>query len=228
MTTRTKLLAIIALVGLLAVGCSPRFQPGYPDTNPTNPSAASLDPDNVFDHPPTLGVDPAELRDRMQEAGPPEFQAKLHSCRKMKYDTFGRVLASRGINMNDAAATSAGAMYRNGASALGAADYARRAAEATDVSAEILSKMFDIWLAGANEMITAMPNAAACKIGGAGPQFFDAAGGCTQAGIECVTGLPADHIHVDLCNQIVAGASTPAIGRAIAVAAIASAAHTCE
>jgi len=70
---------------------------------------------------------------------------------------------------------------------------------------------------------------ATCKIGGGpGPQFFDAAGSCTKAGIECMTGLPANQTHVDLCNQIVAAASTPATGRTIAVATIASAAHTCE
>jgi hypothetical protein len=232
MTTQTKLLVLIALSGLLVAGCSSQFRLSGPNADPSDPnipSAASQDPSNVFDHPPILDIDPFELLHRLQKAGPPEFQAKLHSCNKMKYDTFGRILASRGININNATATSAGTLYRNGMSALGTANYGQHVAEATDVSTAILSKMFDIWVAAANEMITAMPNAAACKIaGGTEPQFFDAAGSCTKAGIECVTGLPANQTHVDLCNQIVAGASTQAIGRTIAVATIASAAHTCE
>jgi PBP1b-binding outer membrane lipoprotein LpoB len=70
MMTQTKLLAIIALAGLLATGCSSQFQPSYPNTDPTNPSAAAQDPSNVFDHPPTLGIDPVELLDRIQKAGP--------------------------------------------------------------------------------------------------------------------------------------------------------------
>jgi hypothetical protein len=230
MTTHRKLVGIAALVGLLGLGCGAGIEPG-PSTDPNQPNeipTGSEDVDNVFDHPPILEIDPFELLDRMQKLGPAEFQSRLHSCQKMRYDTFGRILRSRGVNTASTTANSAGVIFTQGAGSLGTPNYTQRVAEATELTTAVASKMFDIWVAAATEITTAMPNLPACQIGGVGPQFFDAAGSCTKAGIECLTGVPATQTAVDLCNQVVAGGSTPAIGRTIAVAAIASAAHSCE
>jgi hypothetical protein len=226
--SKSKIVALAAGLWALGAACTPEGQPD-PGSDPNTPGELpSSSGENTFDHPAILEVDPFELLARMQRNGPPEFQARLHSCMKMRYTTLGNVLRSRGVNTANTTTTSAGNMWRTSGASLGTPNYIQRVAEATEVSAAVASKMFDIWVAAAPEIVTAMPTAPACQVGGAGTQFFDSAGSCTLAGIECVSGMPATQTHVDLCNQIVAGASTVAIGRQIAVGAVASAAHTCE
>ena len=80
----------------------------------------------------------------------------------------------------------------------------------------------------AKKIITAMPNRNECKVGGVGTSFFDAQGKCTQAGITCLVGYPASQAQLDICNQILSDASTPSIGKNLAVGVIAAAAFTCE
>ena len=58
--------------------------------------------------------------------------------------------------------------------------------------------------------------------------MFDAANACQLAGISCLIGSPASQAHVDLCNQTIARASTPDVGKRLAVAVMLAAAYTCE
>jgi hypothetical protein len=64
--------------------------------------------------------------------------------------------------------------------------------------------------------------------GGVGAQLFDAQDKCVAAGITCLTGMPATQLHVDLCNQTIQRAGDVALGKRLAVAVLAAAAHTCE
>jgi hypothetical protein len=192
------------------------------------PPTSSGNQDNTFDHDQALTVDPFEILNRLQTQGPPEFQAMMHACGKIPIATLGNMLKSRGVNLANTATTSAGKIFTSGAQALGAANYAARQPEAIALTTATAAKIFDIWVAAAPEIVAAMPNLAVCKVGGTATMFFDAQGKCTLAGITCLTGVMATQTHVDLCNQIVAGASTPALGQSIAVGSIASAAVTCE
>src|SRR2546423_3759811 len=79
--------------------------------------------DNTFNHPDSE-VDVWKLLQQLQEQGPPKYTARVHSCPKMKYDTIGRVLASRGVNIGDTTPLSAGQIYQPSEQALAVAYYA--------------------------------------------------------------------------------------------------------
>ena len=74
-----------------------------------------------------------------------------------------------------------------------------------------------------------MTTAERCKVAGvAGPALFDAANKCNIDAISCLLGQPATQAHVELCELTITKASTPDIGKNIAVAALLAAANTCE
>lgn len=197
-----------------------------PDDGLPGETGTSGDSNNTFEHPDP--PDPWEILDHLLQDGPPSYSAHVHACMKIKYATLGNVLASRGVNLAATAATSAAALYKAGDQALGVASYAQRQPEATDLSTAGASKLLDVIIAAAPEVITAMPNRAECKAGGVATQMFDSAGACTARGIECITGLPASPAEIELCSQIVINASTPAKGQTMAVAVTMAAAQICE
>lgn len=160
--------------------------------------------------------------------GPAEVTARLHGCPKMKYETLGRVLASRGVDLGAAGATSAGALWRTGDQALGAAQYGARVAESLELTTASASRLFDIFVQAAPELIAQMPARPECTVGGEGTRMFGDGGHCTPDGIACLTGMPATPAQLEMCNEMVARASSPEVGRTLAVAALAAAAHTCE
>jgi len=233
-----RVLASAASVAVLSAGCVGGIGPstgGDDQQQPTDPNTGlptggggdtSGGDGNTFDHPDK--VDPWDVLDRMTQEGPPSYSAHVHSCMKTKFATLGRILTSRGVNLGNTAATSAGSLYKAGDQALGVANYAQRVSEATDLTTAGASKMLDVFASAAPEIIAAMPNRAECKAGGVATSMFDAQGACTPQGIECITGLPASPAEVELCTQIVLHASSPTKGQNMAVAITMAAAHTCE
>src|SRR5262249_17796530 len=158
----------------------------------------------------------------------PELSTRMHSWQKIRYPDVGNILKSLGVNMAAPGATSAGLLYKNGSQAMGAPNYGARVAEAIELTTAGATKLFDIFVEAANEIITAMPNAAACKVAGASTSLLDAGGKCSMAGISCIQGAPATQAQLGLCNNIVTAASTPQIGQTLAVATLLAAAHSCE
>jgi hypothetical protein len=225
----------IAIVSL--AGCLGQAPSGGTPTTPGGDNSSSGTPaasgettgaqGNTFDHP-NDGIDPFTLLQRVQTEGAPEVSTKMHSCQKLKYATVGNVLSKLGVNLNNATATSAGALYRNGSQAMGAPNYGARVAEAIELTTAGATKLFDIFVQAAPEILTGLPNAAACKLAGASTSFLDAGGKCSQAAIGCLQGAPATQAQLDLCNNIVGAASTPQIGQTLAVATLMAAAHSCE
>ncbi len=157
-------------------------------------------------------------------AGPPRYTSRVHGCAKMRYRTLGNLLVSRGVDVTATDPVSAGGLYGSGAAALGAPDYAQRVRENVDVGLATMSKMFDIYLQAAPEIIANMASRPECG----GAQLFDAQNHCLPRGITCLIGVPATQQHVDVCNQTVASAADVDSGKRLAVAVLASAAHTCE
>jgi hypothetical protein len=244
------LTALLAAAGCL--GSAPT--PTTPDpalTTPTdtttntetasNPSGGPTDPNlglvpsgtagsstTTFDHE-NNEIDPFEVLQRIQDTGAPEISTRMHSCRKIKYATLGNVLTALGVNLGKTSTPpSAGQLYKGGAQALGAPNYGARVREAIDGTTSSGTKLFDIMVQAAPEIIAAMPTQAACMVAGVATSMFDAQGNCTQNGISCLQGFPATQPQVDLCNSVLSSASTAQIGQAIAVASILAAAHTCE
>jgi hypothetical protein len=181
---------------------------------------------NTFDHDNGEDTDPFAVLQRIQEQGPPEISTRMHSCQKMKYATVGNVLASLGVNMAATGATSAGLIYKNGSQAMGAPNYGARVSESIELTTAGATKLFDIFVQAAPEVIAAIPNVA--KKNGVAIQMFDAGGKCTADGVAFLQGSPATQAQIDLCNNILGSASTPAIGQTLAVGTLLAAAHTCE
>lgn len=221
---KTTLTTLLPILGLALVGaCADEAAPPTEDLPEGNASGGE---DNTFDHPETQ-IDVWELLERLSEEGPPRYTARTHSCAKIRYATVGRLLESRGVNLGGAGVT-AGGLYNTGDQALGAPNYGARARESVDLTTAGASRLFDIFVAAAPELIAQMPLRTECMIGGVGTEMFDPSGACNPDGISCLIGYPATASHIELCNLTVQRASTPDLGKNMAVAVLAAAAHTCE
>lgn len=204
---------------------------GSDPLGPGGGSNTSGNESNTFDHE-NDAPDPFEVLSRYQEQGPPEVAARLHSCQKVRYETLGTLLRQLGVDLQRNAPNgqprTAGQLYRGGAGALGAPNYQARISEAIELTTSGATKLFDVFVQAAPEIIAAMPNNDHCKKAGAAVSMFDDNGKCTLDGISCLTGVAATQAQKDLCDQVLTEASSPQIGQAIAVASILAAAHTCE
>ena len=214
------------LVASLGVACGGGLD-DTTDDDTSPPGSTAGGEDTTFDHD-NSGFNPFDLIDRLAKQGPPRFTARVHSCPKVRYRTMGNVLASLGVNPANATPLSAGQLYTNGYNALGGPNYANRIRENLNITTSGASREFDIFAAGADEVIAAVPTLARCQVNGVGAQIFDASNACQVSGISCLLGMPAQVAHVEFCNITVSSASDPATGRRIAVAALLAAAYTCE
>lgn len=222
--TLTILVASLAATSACGGLDNPAPTPGSDDPPPGSTAGSE---DNTFDHD-NSGFNPFDLIDKLTKDGPPRFSSRVHSCPKVRYKTFGNVLASLGLNITDTTQLSPGELYTDGYNALGGPSYANRIRENIGITTSGASREFDIFAAGADTIITALPTIARCQVGGVGPQLFDAANACRADGISCLIGVPAQPAHVDFCNVTVSSASDPATGKRLAVAALLAAAYTCE
>jgi len=216
---KIKMTILVASLGLGA--CSTDIEDEPQNVPPSG--STSGDETSTFDHE-NDGYSPWELIDRLAKEGPPRYTSKVHSCPKVRYATLGNVLRSVGINTANATNLSAGQLYTSGFNAMGGPNFANRIRENISVTTSGASRMFDVFAAGATEIITAMPTLARCG----GAAMFDANNQCRADGITCLIGQPAQPAHLDFCNLTVTSASDVNVGKQIAVAAIMAAAYTCE
>jgi hypothetical protein len=235
-----KMVIAAASLALGVAGCLGGSQPGSSTTgtgSTTDPTNGSLgiaggagqttgSIDNTFDHP--NDQDPFAILTRVETEGAPAVATKMHSCAKMKYATVGNVLKALGVNTANKTANSGGAIYTAATQAMGAPNYQARVSESLELTTAGATKLFDILVQSAPEIIAAVPKAAACTAGGTASALFGTDGSCSKAGLSCVQGYPATQAQIDLCNNILTSASTATIGQTLAVATLMSAAHSCE
>jgi hypothetical protein len=224
MTNKGQNLTILVASLGLAACASDTTTP--PDTTQP-PGSTTGSEDTTFDHD-NSGFNPFDLIDRLAKEGPPRFTARVHSCPKVRYRTFGNVLTSLGVNVADATALSAGQLYSSGFNAMGGPNYQVRIRENLNITTSSASREFDIFAAAADTIITTMPTLARCQVNGVGANLFDSSNACLADGIQCLIGQPATVAHLDFCNITVSSASDVATGKRIAVAAMLAAAYTCE
>lgn len=228
-TTITILLG--ASLGLAACSDSIETPTGDDDGQPggdTTGQGTTGGIDTTFDHD-NDGISVWDLINRLTVEGPPSFTSHMHSCSKVRYATLGNVLSSLGVNLADTTAFSAGLLYKNAATSMGVANYATRIRENITLSTSGMSSAFDIYASGATAITNALTTSARCQVAGApGPALFDANNQCNIDALSCLIGQPATQAHVELCNLTVTKASTPVIGKQIAVAALLAATETCE
>jgi len=217
-----KLTILVASLGLAA--CAAEDTTTADNTPP--PGSTSGDEGTTFDHD-NSGFNPFDLIDRLAKEGPPKFTARVHSCPKVRYRTFGNVLTSLGVDTADVTPLSAGKLYSDGVNAMGAPNYANRIRENLNITTSAASREFDVFAAAAQTIIDKIPTLARCQVNGVGAQMFDG-NSCRADGITCLIGVPATAAHLDFCNITITSASDVVTGKRIAVAAILAAAYTCE
>jgi hypothetical protein len=137
------------------------------------------------------------------------------------------VLTSVGVNVANVTALSAGQLYRDGDTAMGAPLFANRIRENIVITTSGASRLFDIFAAAAPEVIAAVPTLPRCNVGGVPAVMFNG-NTCDPSGIACLIGTTPTLGHIDFCNLTVTNASTVDQGKRIAVAALLAAAYTCE
>jgi hypothetical protein len=202
--------------------------------DPRDPNATAGSPDNTFDHnndpAGAAGADfqppePAQLK----MIGSPEVTSRLHSCGKLTYTSLGDLLKTRGLTgggtrpqINGQTAPSGQTLYTQGAAALGVANYAGRVPEAPFASTSAMAKMFDIFTMASYDAVAANWNATACP----GVKLLGADGKFNKDALSCIMGKPATDEHVAIANDALA--KDPTNGAKIAIAALLSAAHTCQ
>lgn len=223
-------------------GQSSSSSSGSVDLPPGGTNTTSQDPDNTFDHfndPGSSGSkDPFEILKERAAEGPPEVRTRLHSCTKVSYASLGEFLTSRGVNLDAVASGSApktaGQLYKSGGDALGVAKFDAREGETFFHTTASATKLFDIFVQAAPEVIASIQNMDACKYNGQAKPMFDATTGkCSYESLSCIMGRPATPDDLTICNLLVEQAAPGdpadlAIKRNIAVAVFLSAAHTCE
>jgi hypothetical protein len=206
----------IPIVLVLALGCS------TPEEAP--PPIDPGDPNHPFLH-------EEQVRDVLADGNqlPPTLSVQMHACGKISYETLGTILRSRGVNIDNMAPDSAGQLYRGGNLMLGAPVYEARVSEALRSTTGGLTRLSDILLAAAPEIIANLPAREECKVNGVGARLFDEQG-CNALGIACLIGAPPPDRVVALCNEMLSRvpAQNRATAQRLAVAAIASAFYLCE
>lgn len=130
----------------------------------------------------------------------------------------------------------AGFLYFAGKDALGVPKLDSRLAEKEEHSTASAMKLMDIFVQAAPQIIMNIGDpskAPACTLNGKNLPMFASDGSCVEESVSCLIGIPATDDHMLLCNLLVDKADknnlTDVIKkRTIAVAALLSAAHSCQ
>ena len=230
-------LTLISVAGLALAACtegtSDQLSDGRSGGENRDPNSTAGGEDTTFDHSndpggaaPGVDFQPAEPS-QVRLIGSPEISARLHACGKLSVASLGSLLVSRGLiggGTRPNGALSGQAIFQQGATqaAFGGANYNGRVPEAPFASTSAMSKMFDIFAMSSYDAVTANWTAPACpdvKVLGADGKF-------TQDGLTCLMGKPARAEHLAVANDAIA--KNPTDGAKIAIAALLSAAHTCQ
>jgi hypothetical protein len=190
------------------------------------------DEENTFSHEDDLSQDgskdPFEVLEQRLEEGPLQIRTRLHSCNKLQNQALRSLLVALGVDIEASGNPDpAGELFRNGRDALGGANYASRTGEALTWTNSGATKLQDILVQAAPEIIAALPNVAHCQIDGVGPAMFDDNDQCNPDAVTCLIGVPASAEHLAICNHIVQSASDVEKGKAIAVGSLLAGAYTC-
>jgi len=229
-------LALISVAALALTACdgtSDELTNGSLGGGTRDPNSTAGGEDTTFDHSNDPGAaapgadfqppEPAQIK----LVGTPEVQSRLHSCGKLTYASLGAILTSRGLTgqgQRPAQTQSGQQIYSAAATfaAFGGANYNGRVPEAPFASTSAMAKMFDIFTMASYDAIAANYAAPACP----GVKVLGADGKFTKDGLSCLMGKPARDEHVAVANDAIA--KNPTDGAKIAIAAVLSAAHTCQ
>jgi hypothetical protein len=231
-------LTLISLAALALSACSDGTSDTLSDGRTAqgaggDPNGTAGGEDTTFDHSNDPGaaaagtdVQPAEPG-QVKLVGSPEVTSRLHSCGKMSNASLGNLLTSRGLTgggTRPANTPSGQQIFAQGSSAaaLGGANYNGRVPEAPFASTSAMAKLFDIFTMASYDAVKDTWAAPACP----DVKMLGADGKFTQDGLTCLMGKPARPEHLAIANDAIA--KNPTDGAKIAIAALLSAAHTCQ
>ena len=192
------------------------------DTSGSSAGETAGNEDTTFDH---MNNNPFDILAQHAEEGPDNVRTRLHSCGKIRYKSLGNFLESRGVDLDATSGTNiptAGELYTAGADALGAAQYAAGRAEEPFASTAAMTKLLDIYVQAAPEVIANLSGTAAC----AGATPFQTDGDCNYEAFSCIMGRPMTAEDMTLCNLVAHDDSPNA--QPITVAVFLAAGNTCE
>ncbi|AKT43016.1 hypothetical protein [Chondromyces crocatus] len=236
--------SLLAALALAAAGCTaPVDDITDPETeeeetpsnnnsqSANNPQSTVGGDGNTFDHMDDLtpggGKSNEEIMAQRDQEGPLEVRTRLHSCAKLPVVTLGNVLQDFGVDLNANAPNgqpaSAGQLYRDGLRTLGVEDYNAMLAEGVIWRSSGATKTLDIFVQAAPTIIQNIASTQHC-----GVEMFDANDACNPDAVTCLIGRPATQQHISNCSKAVRDATSVDKGKIIAVAAVLSAAHSCE
>lgn len=230
-------LTLISVTALALAACSDgtsdSLSNGSNSLGGGDPNGTAGGEDTTFDHSndpggaaPGADFQPAEPA-QVRLVGSPEVTSRLHSCGKITVKSLGDILTSRGLTgggTRPQGAPSGQAIFQQGgtAAAFGGANYNGRVPEAPFASTSAMAKMFDIFTMASYDAVSANWTAPACP----GVKVLGADGKFSQDGLTCLMGKPAKAEHLAIANDAIA--KNPTDGAKIAIAALLSAAHTCQ
>jgi hypothetical protein len=166
-----------------------------------------------------------------------EVTTRLHSCQKVSYPSLQNLLVSRGVDINLLSnPDSAGELYKGAKDTFGVPPQDSRTNERSFHTTAEATKLFDIFLRAAPEIVANIGNpqaAPACTLNGTNKPMFEQNGTCVFESVSCLLGRPATKDDMTLCNALVANAdpnnqNDVTNKRYIAVATLLAAGHTCE
>lgn len=231
---RTSGAAFVVALGMLASACvdappdmlRATGSPGAGGADPTGEAAGGTGVGH--DHGASGIKDPLAVLAQRRAEGPPEVRTRLHSCQKLQIAALSGMLEAFGVDLEATGdPPTAGQLLAAATGALGAANYDASVGESIVWNATGAAKLFDIFVQAAPEVIAGVEHAPQCSLGGVNPKMFDGSR-CDIDAVTCLLGRPATEELLALCDDLVASASDVETGKMIAVAALLSAAHSCE
>lgn len=234
MTTRTPIirlgLAVALGFGLASCIGTPADGTNNPQPPGTNNPQGTVGDDYGIDHDTALDNIGDVFKDGRQLA--PHEGEKLRSCGKLRFDTLKAALKSRGINVDNTANGSAGALLKRAEPVWGLANFPSRVAETTRNSTSGLVGLQDIMIAVGEELVTSANSDGAFASGACqGSKLFDGMS-CNKDGFACLIGVTPSQRQLDLCANLISdsgsGVSDALLRKRFAVAALAGVSFLCD
>lgn len=199
-------LGLALAFGLVGTSCD---QPmiGLPG-DPLSEAQQERGPDYGFDHDDIIDNVGDVFKDGRQV--PPAVGEKLHSCGKLRYETFTRVFKNRGLNIGNTDPNSVGGLIKRAQPVWGVANFLGRVPEGTRNSTSSLVSLEDVAVAAGEELVNSMNSEGAWPTTGSacsGEKLFDGMN-CNRDGFSCLLGAAPSQRQLDLCNNMVKATDT--------------------
>jgi hypothetical protein len=233
MRKKQSFLRGLSLVGALGLAfCNNSMDPTNMDPGNQMPQQV-IGPDYGLNHDDILNNIGDIFTDGRQV--PPALGQTLHSCGKVRFNVLTNILKTRGINVTNNAANSAGALLAKSQPVWGVANFPARTAETIRDTTSSLVGLHDILIAAAEEWVTtANPDGAftAAMSPACGTAKLFNNNTCDKDGFACLMGAPPVQRQLDVCNSMIndvtAGVTDIPTKRRLAIASMVGTVAMCD